>query len=112
MQYWAGLLAGIAGSAGFWLIDKFLFTLPQSFQIGGALACFIVFGATGFYLASRKRASPEKGTGTRIASGVRGKRVKITVDGVKASGATEVLTNVKAKDDLNANIKNVETKPQ
>ena len=113
MQYAAAILGGIAASAAFWLIDTYLLSLPNSYQIGGVIACFVVFGATGFYLARRLRVAPQKPTGTRVASGLKARNVKVDVDGVRASGVgnTEVVTNVEAEGDIDAKLKNIETKP-
>ncbi len=53
MQYVAGVFSGIAASAVFWLFDKYLLTLPQIYQVGGVITCFVVFGGAGYWLASR-----------------------------------------------------------
>jgi hypothetical protein len=111
MEYVAAVLGGVAASAIFWFIDKYLHILPESYQLGGMLVCFFVFGAAGFWLSSRL---PAPGlSGTRIASRLKGRDVKITIDGVEASGQgnSEVLTNVNAKGDIDADMKNIKTKP-
>ena len=113
MQYAAAVFGGVAASALFWLVDKYLLTLPQGYQIGGAIGCFVVFGALGFYLATRFGTAPRRPTGTRIASGLKAENVKVAVDGVTASGAgsTEVVTDVEAKGDIEAKLKDIKTKP-
>ena len=44
MQYIAGLLGGVAASALFWVVDKYLLVLPQTYQILGTIAAFLIFG--------------------------------------------------------------------
>ena len=73
MHYWAGIFAGIAGGALFWLIGQYLLTLPQSYQVGGVIACFVVFGGAGYWLASRVPKKSEAPAGTRVATGLKGK---------------------------------------
>jgi len=113
MQYAAAILGGVAASAAFWLIDKYLLVLPQSYQRSGMVSCFVVFGVAGFWLASRGPKPSGARIGTRIASGLKGRKVKITVDGVNASGDgnAEVVTDVKAKGDIDAEVKNIKTRP-
>jgi hypothetical protein len=59
MQYLAALLGGVAASALFWVVDKYLLALPQTYQILGAVAAFSLFGLAGYLLASRKAGSTE-----------------------------------------------------
>lgn len=113
MQYAAAIFGGVAASAIFWLIDKYLLTLPQSYQIGGVIGCFVVFGALGFYLAMRVRARQRIPAGTRVASGLKARNVKVAVDGVRTTGAgnAEIVTDIDATGDVDAKVKNVEAGP-
>ena len=113
MQFFAGIFAGIAASAIFWLLDRYLFTFSMSYQVTGMVICFLVFGGVGFWLASKGSQKVETPRGTRIASGLRGGRdVKITVDGVITSGDknTDVLSDVDAKRDIEGSVRDIETK--
>ena len=109
MQYGAAIFAGIAASAIFWLIDKYLLTIPDVYRAGGMLACFFVFGGVGYWLASR---APDKLElpGTRIASGLRGRNIRLKVDHVDAtgSGSAEITSNLRAKGDIEADVSNIE----
>lgn len=111
MEYVAALLGGIAASAVFWLIDKYLLILPQGYQIGGIVACFVIFGGAGFWLSSRGPTRPT--VGTRIATGLKGRNVKINLDGVETSGQsnTDILSDVSARRDIDMQAKNIKTKP-
>ena len=113
MEYAAGILGGIAASAVFWLIDKYVLSLPQSYQLGGVVACFVVFGATGFWLASRGLNLSAGSSGARIASELRGRNVRVKVDGVRTDGHanTDVLSDVNAKGDIDAEAKNIQIEP-
>ena len=114
MHYGAGIFAGVTGSALFWLLDKYLLTWPQSYQVGGVIACFVVFGGAGYWLALRAAPKkPEAPTGTRVATGLKGKNIKVTVDGVTATGggSADILSDVDAKGDIEADAKNIKTKP-
>lgn len=113
MQYGAGISAGIAASALFWLLDKYLLSLPQSYQVGGVIACFVVFGGAGYWLASRAPKKPEGRTGTRVATGLKGNNIEVTVDGVTArgGGSTDILSDVDAEGDIKADVKNIKTEP-
>lgn len=112
MQYVAGIFGGLAASAAFSLIDDSLLTLAPAYQLAGMVACFVTFGGLGFYLATWFGAAPQK-SGTRIASGLRARSVKMAVDGVRAWGSstTDILTEVRARGDIDAKVKNIETKP-
>jgi hypothetical protein len=75
MEYVAAMLGGIAASAAFWVIDKYSLNLPQSYQLGGMIACFVVFGIAGFWLSPRGVTHPPPvptplTPGARIASGL------------------------------------------
>jgi hypothetical protein len=111
MEYVAALLGGVAASAVFWLVDKYLFILPQSYQIAGIVACFIIFGGAGFWFSSR--AATRAPLGTRIASGLRGRDIKVNLDGVETSGQanSEILSDVEARRDIDMQAKNIKTKP-
>jgi hypothetical protein len=113
MQYAAALLGGLAASAAFWLIDKYMLLLPQSYQRGGMVACFVAFGVAGLWLTSRGPKPSGAMPGTRIASGLKGRNVKVSVDGAEVTGGrnTEVVTDVKAKGDIEAEVKNIKTNP-
>jgi hypothetical protein len=113
MQYGAAIFAGIAASAVFWLIDKSLLTLSWSYQVGGIIACFAVFGGVGYWLASRTPDQPQAPGGTRIASGLRGKNIKATVEGVTTTGGgnTDIMSGLNAKGDIDANARNIKAKP-
>ena len=102
MQYGAGIFAGITASALFWLLDKYILTLPQGYQVGGVIACFAVFGAAGYWLASRAPKKREAPAGTRVASGLKGNNIKATVDGVTATGgrSADILSDIDAKGDI------------
>ncbi len=77
------------------------------------IACFAVFGGVGYWLASRSPAQPQAPRGTRIASGLRAKNIKATVEGVRVTGGgnTDVLSDLRGKGDIDANARNIETKP-
>jgi hypothetical protein len=111
MEYMAALLGGIAASAVFWLIDKYLLALPQGYQIGGIVACFVIFGGAGFWLSSR--GPTRRALGARIASGLKGRNVKISLDGVETSSQanSEILSDVSARRDIDMQAKNIKTKP-
>jgi hypothetical protein len=111
MQYAAAILGGIAASAVFWLIDKYLLVLPQSYQLAEMVACLAVFGGAGYWLASRVRPAAPK-PGMRIVSGVRAKNVKARVKGVRTGGTgrTEIFTDIDAGGNVDADVENVETK--
>jgi hypothetical protein len=112
MEYWAGLLGGIAAAAAFWLLDRYFLTLSPPYQIGGAIVCFFLFGGTGFWLFPRAPKSRVAPPGTRVASGLKGKNIKVTVDGVTTtgSGRVNILTDVDAKGDVTATAKKIDTK--
>jgi|GEM_PF-6563175 len=110
MQFWAGIFAGIAASALFWLVDKYLFTFPHGYQVGGMIACFVIFGSAGYWMASRAPKKPERQHGTRVASGLKGRNVKVRVDGVTTTGDADIIADVDAKADIDADAKNIKTK--
>jgi hypothetical protein len=112
MDYGAGIFAGVASSALFWLLDKYFLSLPQSYQVGGSVVCFVVFGGAGYYLASRAPKKPQDRPRTRIASGLEGKNIKATVEDVTVAGGgnTEILTDVGAEGHIEAYVKNIKTK--
>ena len=99
MQYGAGIFAGIAASALFWLLDKYILALPQGYQVGGVIACFAVSGAVGYWLASRALKKTRVRAGTRVASGLKGNNVKVKVEGVTATGggSADILSDVEAR---------------
>jgi hypothetical protein len=111
MEYGAAIFAGIAASAIFWLIDKWSLTLTSSYQIGGMFACFVVFGGAGYLLTSRAARKPPGPAGTRIASGLRAKNMRVSVEGIKTAGqgSTDVLSDLRAKGDIDAAASNIET---
>jgi hypothetical protein len=113
MHYGAGILAGIASSALFWLMDKYILSLAQSYQIGGMIACFVVFGGAGYWLASRNPKRAGAPAGTRIATNLKGRNIKASVDGVSTTGGggTDILSDIDAKGDIEADAKNIKTKP-
>ena len=112
MQYGAAIFAGIAASAIFWLIDKYLLAIPDHFKIGAMLVCFAVFGGVGYWLASRAPDKPGP-SGVRIASGLRATNIHATVDRVAATGGgkTDILSDLRAKGDIEADARNIQTKP-
>jgi hypothetical protein len=112
MQFVAAVFGGIAASAIFWLLDKYLFTFPQPYQVAGIVVCFLLFGGVGYWLALRQPAARQSKAGTRVASSLKGRNVTVTLDGVSATGDTsaDVLTDIGASRDINARAKDVEIK--
>ena len=111
MQYWAAVLGGIAASALFWLFDKLFLRLHQSWQMVGMIGFFTVTGAAGYWLTSLASGKAAGSAGTRVASGLRGKNVHVKVDGVTTAGGmtTEILSDVDAKGNLKAEVKNIKS---
>ena len=63
MEFIKSILAGVAGSAIFWFIDKQLLTFSQPYQIGGIVIVFLVC-VVGFWLGRG-----QVKTGIRLLSG-------------------------------------------
>ena len=113
MQYGAAIVAGVAASAIFWLIDKYLVGIPDAYRIAGMLGCFALFAGVGYWMASRDPGQPGVRRATRILSRIRAANITAKVRGVTApsGGDIEILSNVRAKGNIKADVSDINTKP-
>ncbi|MEA2760444.1 MAG: hypothetical protein QOH65_3057 [Methylobacteriaceae bacterium] len=110
MEFLSGLFSGVAAGVVFWLLDKLFFGLPPTYQIGGMVACFAMFAGLGYWFFSRS-GNLRTRAGTRVASGLKGRNVKVTLDGIMATGGSsaDILSDVNAKRDIEAKAKDIKT---
>jgi hypothetical protein len=113
MEYLGAVLGAVSASAAFWLVDRYLLSVPAVYHWSIMLGCLVGFGAAGYWVGSRVPRSSGSPRATRIASGLRGRHINATVDGVKASGgtSTDIISDVNARGDVEIGAKNIETKP-
>ncbi|MBR7918269.1 hypothetical protein KDX16_21010 [Burkholderia vietnamiensis] len=110
MEYIGGLLGGIAGSAAFWVIDKYLAVVSQDYRVVAAIGFFIVFGVVG-YLFARKSKTARGKAGFSVASGWKGKKITGTIEEIQVprNVDAQIASNIKAKNDIEINIKNIKS---
>lgn len=108
VNFVAGIFAGLATSALFWLLDKQVLMLSPKLQTGGMVVCFIVFGALGFLLARRVGARSH-----RIVSDTKFKRdLDAQVEGTMIEGgdAVDLLSGNVVRGNAKIIIKNTDIK--
>src|ERR1700752_812122 len=109
MQYVAAIFAGVAASAIFWFVDKYSLGVSDTYRSGGMLGCFALFGGVGYWLASRSSIVPGAGGITIILSRIKAANITAKVRVVRSptSGTIEILSNVRAKGNIEADVRNI-----
>jgi hypothetical protein len=102
----ASILAGLATSAVFYLLQKYALEIAFPWDVAVATAVF--FATLGLAMVMNKPdAAPEKSS-TTIMSGIDGKKgVSATIDGLTTDQSPKkVMTGIKAEGDVELEIKN------
>jgi hypothetical protein len=105
MNYFAGLLGGVASNLIFWFLQTRVLDLRQRDAIIIAIACFVLFGFLGYWLTSKARAgaTPQGEGGVSIGTDIKsGKGVK--VDATRVAGTPGAPTQIGTKIDADGEV--------